>query len=102
MDVEHLWFSNQPSNRGSSHFSQPINIENRVEQEEEEEEEQMVQTLANMADKRLYKLVKWCKSLPLFKNILVSVQYHKTFSARDIMHFTHLRRSPGQQAGCVV
>ena len=25
-----------------------------------------------MADQRLYKLVKWCKSLPLFKNIMVS------------------------------
>ena len=24
-----------------------------------------------MADQRLYKLVKWCKSLPLFKNIMV-------------------------------
>ena len=26
-----------------------------------------------MADQRLYKLVKWCKSLPLFKNIMVSL-----------------------------
>ena len=34
-------------------------------------EENMIQTLTNMADKRLFKLVKWCKSLPLFKNILV-------------------------------
>lgn len=38
-------------------------------------EENMVQTLTNMADKRLFKLVKWCKSLPLFKNILVSRNY---------------------------
>ena len=29
--------------------------------------------LFRMADQRLYKLVKWCKSLPLFKNIMVSV-----------------------------
>ena len=28
--------------------------------------------LYRMADQRLYKLVKWCKSLPLFKNIMVS------------------------------
>lgn len=34
--------------------------------------EDIVQTLTMMADQRLYKLVKWCKSLPLFKNILVS------------------------------
>ena len=27
--------------------------------------------LYRMADQRLYKLVKWCKSLPLFKNIMV-------------------------------
>ena len=26
-----------------------------------------------MADQRLYKLMKWCKSLPLFKNIMVSL-----------------------------
>ena len=60
MDVEHLWFSSRPAEvlgRHSSHGTNP--------------EENMVQTLADMADKRLYKLVKWCKSLPLFKNILV-------------------------------
>ena len=28
-----------------------------------------------MADQRLYKLVKWCKSLPLFKNIMVSLSF---------------------------
>jgi hypothetical protein len=33
--------------------------------------EDMVQTLTMMTDQMLYKLVKWCKSLPLFKNILV-------------------------------
>ncbi len=60
MDVEHLWFSSRPAEvlgRHSNHGTNP--------------EENMVQTLADMADKRLYKLVKWCKSLPLFKNILV-------------------------------
>ena len=45
-------------------------------------EENMVQTLTNMADKRLFKLVKWCKSLPLFKNILVSWELHIIFSCR--------------------
>ena len=50
MDVEHLWFSSA----GRPH--QPDS------------------TLTQMADKRLYKLVKWCKSLPLFKNILIDDQ----------------------------
>ena len=30
-----------------------------------------VANLCNIADHRLYKIVKWCKSLPLFKNISV-------------------------------
>ena len=69
MDVEHLWFSSKPldncngrlvSSRSSdSSPSLPAGVD-------------MVQTLTVMADKRLYKLVKWCKSLPLFKGILVS------------------------------
>ena len=28
--------------------------------------------LCDIADSRLYRIVKWCKSLPLFKNITVS------------------------------
>ena len=64
MDVEHLWFS-------SSTRPQEKDMELTME-ETISPEENMVQTLTNMADKRLFKLVKWCKSLPLFKNILVS------------------------------
>lgn len=37
----------------------------------------MIATLCKIADHRLYKIVKWCKSLPLFKNI--SVSYTKDF-----------------------
>jgi hypothetical protein len=33
-----------------------------------------VANLCNIADRRLYKIVKWCKSLPLFKNISVRSQ----------------------------
>lgn len=33
----------------------------------------LIAHLCNVADHRLYKIVKWCKSLPLFKNI--SVRY---------------------------
>lgn len=33
-----------------------------------------VSNLCNIADHRLYKIVKWCKSLPLFKNISIDDQ----------------------------
>ena len=33
----------------------------------------LIANLCNVADHRLYKIVKWCKSLPLFKNISVSI-----------------------------
>jgi hypothetical protein len=32
-----------------------------------------VSSLCSIADHRLYKIVKWCKSLPLFKNIQVRI-----------------------------
>lgn len=35
----------------------------------------MIATLCKIADHRLYKIVKWCKSLPLFKNISVSEKF---------------------------
>ena len=69
MDVEHLWFSSQPGGTATNTTSSLIN---QKEGGSDASEDQMVETLANMADKRLYKLVKWCKSLPLFKNIVVS------------------------------
>ena len=64
MNVEHLWFS------GKSGHQQP---------EEESRTGDLASgpmsssTITRMADQRLYKLVKWCKSLPLFKNIMVRV-----------------------------
>lgn len=33
----------------------------------------LIANLCNVADHRLYKIVKWCKSLPLFKHISVRV-----------------------------
>ena len=64
MDVEHLWFS-------KGDLTSPAAGLEAAGSEAVGEDDAMVQTLANMADKRLYKLVKWCKSLPLFKNIVV-------------------------------
>lgn len=63
MDVEHLWFSTKP------HDEQKMEIDEMTSSDEN-----MVQTLTHMADKRLFKLVKWCKSLPLFKSILIDDQ----------------------------
>jgi hypothetical protein len=37
----------------------------------------LIATLCKIADHRLYKIVKWCKSLPLFKNI--SVRHLKNY-----------------------
>ena len=94
MNVEHLWFSNKmgpPSDtkldeKGiltksdgsgspaigcvSSSQASPGQVGEATGSDKGED---IVQTLTRMADQRLYKLVKWCKSLPLFKNILVSV-----------------------------
>jgi hypothetical protein len=47
--------------------------------------EDMVQTLTMMTDQMLYKLVKWCKSLPLFKNILVRTG--TVYSTNDGINF---------------
>lgn len=33
----------------------------------------LIANLCRIADHRLYKIVKWCKSLPLFKNISVNI-----------------------------
>ena len=73
MNVEHLWFSSKPLQPQEAHESSRL-LDTRLPPSvaDSSREEDMVQTLTVMADKRLYKLVKWCKSLPLFKNILVS------------------------------
>ena len=72
MDVEHLWFSTSRSNEKDLDIP-AVNHDHGGEN--------MVQTLTNMADKRLFKLVKWCKSLPLFKNILVK---HLPFKGKAV------------------
>ena len=66
MNVEHLWFSTRSTEK-NMHNAPSLDMS-----QSNLPEENMIQTLTNMADKRLFKLVKWCKSLPLFKNILVN------------------------------
>lgn len=80
MDVEHLWHYNEaelarlnqppPSNQSSSVATNPLLASAGLSSSETNPD--MIATLCNVADHRLYKIVKWCKSLPLFKNISVS------------------------------
>ena len=74
MNVEHLWFSTKSTEK-NMHNAPSLDMT-----QSDLPEENMIQTLTNMADKRLFKLVKWCKSLPLFKNILVNTIW-TSFSA---------------------
>jgi len=76
MDVEHLWFSRPDKGRPPPPLD-PATAPDRGEVEGgsgPRKGEDIVATLTMMADQRLYKLVKWCKSLPLFKNILIDDQ----------------------------
>lgn len=81
MDVEHLWQMNeaeltrlnQPNAAGSSAAvnlsTNPLLASAGIDQTNSNPD--MIANLCNIADHRLYKIVKWCKSLPLFKHISV-------------------------------
>lgn len=83
MDVEHLWHYNeaelsrlnQPvqSNQSSSMTTNPLLASAGLSKNEANPD--LIANLCNVADHRLYKIVKWCKSLPLFKNISVSITH---------------------------
>lgn len=86
MDVEHLWKFNEAE---INKLSQVSNNECRNDgagtssatlaanpllaglTNSEDTSPDLIANLCNVADHRLYKIVKWCKSLPLFKNISV-------------------------------
>lgn len=81
MDVEPLWHYNEdelsrlnqppPLNQSSSAATNPLLASAGLKGDISNPD--LIATLCNVADHRLYKIVKWCKSLPLFKNISVSV-----------------------------
>lgn len=84
MDVEHLWHYNEmelnklnTDNKDSvSKVSHPFLVESGLAGSADASSGlDFVANLCNIADHRLYKIVKWCKSLPLFKNISVSQRY---------------------------
>lgn len=86
MDVEHLWHYNeseltklnQGGTLGKSSSSTGISLSTHPLlagtglQNTADTNPDFIANLCNIADHRLYKIVKWCKSLPLFKNISVS------------------------------
>lgn len=88
MDVEHLWQYNESelsrlnqtppqTGSGSSSGSASVNPTNPLlvsaGLNSDNSNPDLIANLCNVADHRLYKIVKWCKSLPLFKHITVGV-----------------------------
>ncbi|KAL0276410.1 UNVERIFIED_CONTAM: hypothetical protein PYX00_003993 [Menopon gallinae] len=77
MDVEHLWHYNEREMLGSpssNHHYSPSSTPSSPSQNNPESSPDFLSNLCNIADHRLYKIVKWCKSLPLFKNISIDDQ----------------------------
>ncbi|XP_025417508.1 nuclear hormone receptor FTZ-F1 beta isoform X2 [Sipha flava] len=80
MEVEHLWTYNEGSFESSSASGSSMNhcggakelAKSRLMAENSGTD--FLSNLCNIADHRLYKIVKWCKSLPLFKNISIDDQ----------------------------
>lgn len=66
MEVEHLWQYNEGEARSAT--------ASRQAQSSSTNSTDLMANLCNIADHRLYKIVKWCKSLPLFKNISIDDQ----------------------------
>ncbi|KAK9511595.1 hypothetical protein O3M35_000222 [Rhynocoris fuscipes] len=64
MEVEHLWQYNEADPK----------LVGRIPKPPSGNPTDLMANLCNIADHRLYKIVKWCKSLPLFKNISIDDQ----------------------------
>uniref|UniRef100_A0A1B0CHS9 Putative hormone receptor-like in 39 n=1 Tax=Lutzomyia longipalpis TaxID=7200 RepID=A0A1B0CHS9_LUTLO len=88
MDVEHLWQYNEtellrlnqpppPQPTGSIPNGTPAAnplLASAGLSHSDTSNPDLIANLCNIADHRLYKIVKWCKSLPLFKNITIDDQ----------------------------
>lgn len=87
MDVEHLWkyseaeFNKINENNVNANGAGTSNASNLATNpllasaglgNGEDSNPDLIANLCNVADHRLYKIVKWCKSLPLFKHISVN------------------------------
>lgn len=85
MDVEHLWQYNegelsrlnQPATAGADSgnlSANPLLASTGLSSNGENTNPDLIANLCTVADHRLYKIVKWCKSLPLFKHISIDDQ----------------------------
>ncbi|KAF4517918.1 hypothetical protein B566_EDAN005983 [Ephemera danica] len=84
--LQHLWHNEQgPANRRQRPSSEPVAGPSEVGPQDFLQaaaasaatgggSPDFIQNLCSIADHRLYKIVKWCKSLPLFKNISIDDQ----------------------------
>lgn len=80
MDVEHLWhfteselhrLNQAPSSAPSGNLAANPLLASAGLANGDNSNPDLIANLCNVADHRLYKIVKWCKSLPLFKHISV-------------------------------
>ncbi|XP_045610994.1 nuclear hormone receptor FTZ-F1 beta isoform X2 [Procambarus clarkii] len=67
-DVEHLWHCSE------SEMAELRQSEQAARQAMENNSPDFLNNLCHIADHRLYKIVKWCKSLPLFRHITIDDQ----------------------------
>lgn len=91
MNVEHLWHCNESDGSAQQHRSSTASSSSSSSSRATSNkagadsgsnhnhggtaaEGDSVSSLCSIADHRLYKIVKWCKSLPLFKNIQIDDQ----------------------------
>ena len=73
-DVEHLWHCSE------SEMEQLRQSEEAARHAMENNSPDFLNNLCHIADHRLYKIVKWCKSLPLFRHITVGSGSTKPFT----------------------
>lgn len=66
MSVEHLWYYSE----GDVQKMPSVSLQSKPS--EATNNSDFFSSLCNIADHRLYKIVKWCKSLPLFRHVSVS------------------------------
>ncbi|KAM7298683.1 nuclear hormone receptor FTZ-F1 beta [Ixodes scapularis] len=83
VSVEHLWhYTDREISRLSEQFGHKVSANNSVMEvgpdspgaSSSDGGSNLLSSLCNIADHRLYKIVKWCKSLPLFREIQVDDQ----------------------------
>ncbi|XP_071523010.1 nuclear hormone receptor FTZ-F1 beta-like isoform X4 [Panulirus ornatus] len=67
-DVEHLWHCSE------SEMAELRQSEQAAREAMENNSPDFLNSLCHIADHRLYKIVKWCKSLPLFRHITIDDQ----------------------------